>query len=260
MLKIEWRSAFGYGDFVTGLGYAHTASIKYETDVQLRFHWDHDYDYKETPEDPDTIIERMFYVYSTMKQLPNVKILAEPNSKLPYRFKNNLDEYKQVHGLWYNNLDMKSTNVVVLWRSKYNTYFPGVDKDPAHDKWESIVEHLENQGYDVREITYRTPIQEVIENIRICKFGIGYDGMIHQLFKYLWKPLIVICKRHDLNKLLVPQACLLKSDAELKNIGVDKCVEVSEHRCTVFKERLEEWLKLKHDASIHQLYDIENGR
>ena len=45
MLKIEWRSAFGYGDFVTGLGYAHTASIKYETDVQLRFHWETDGSY-----------------------------------------------------------------------------------------------------------------------------------------------------------------------------------------------------------------------
>jgi ABC-type transport system involved in Fe-S cluster assembly fused permease/ATPase subunit len=52
--------------------------------------------------------------------------------------------------------------------------------------------------------------------------------MIHQLFKYLWKPIIVVCKRFELNQLLVPQAALVGSIDEIYNYGLDVLFKQSE--------------------------------
>ena len=193
MFDIQWRAGFGYGDFVSGLGYAHNASIKYNTKVNITFHWEHGSSYRESPQDPETIIERMWYIYGTMEKSEEVKIFVKTSSKPKYRFINHLDEFNPIHGLWNTTLHNTYTNKVVLWRSKYNTFFPGTDKDPAHDHWDKIIDWLTYLGYSVSEVTYRTPISDVMKDISECSFGIGYDGMIHQLFKYMWKPLIVLC-------------------------------------------------------------------
>lgn len=39
VFNISWRSKIGYGDFITGLGYAHSATIKYQRPVHITFHW-----------------------------------------------------------------------------------------------------------------------------------------------------------------------------------------------------------------------------
>lgn len=237
MLKIKWRSGFGYGDFVTGLGYAHNASIKYQTPVDVNFHWSHGLNHKETSDDPETIIDRMWYVYSTMKHLSNVSVNITTDSKPEWRFVNNLDEFNAVHGVWFNNLETETTNTVVLWRSKYNTFFPGVQKDPVWNEWDSVIRWLTDQGYTVREVTYRTPVKEVIDAIRVCRFGIGYDGMVHQLFKYLWKPLIVLCERHSLNQLLVPTAALERDVSNLFKNGVNYYLEDSRKKIDLVEQR-----------------------
>lgn len=257
MLKIEWRSGFGYGDFVTGLGYAHNASIKYDTEVNINFHWNHDLDYLESKDDPETIIERMYYVYGTMVPKTNVHVTHTPNSHPKYRFINNVDESNPLHGLWHTNLKLTTNKSVVLWRSKFNTFFPGKAKDPIYNRWDYVVKWLTDQGYDVQEVTYRTPIKEVIEKIRTCEFGIGYDGMIHQLFKYMWKPLIVICERHQLNKLLIPQALLIKDEQSLYVNGIQSCVNQSNKKIAFYKNELNKWVHLKEDIKRHNLYNVE---
>ena len=260
MLDIQWRSAFGYGDFVTGLGYAHGASIKYETDVQLTFHWDQDLDHKEHPGETETIVERMYYVYNTMTPLENVIVKHNTNSKLDYRFINNLDEFNPLHGLWYSSLLNTTNNTVVLWRSKYNTFFPGMQKDPACNDWDYIIKKLIDSGYDVREVTYRTPINEVMELIRTCKFGIGYDGLIHQLYKFMWKPLIVVCQRHSLNRLLIPQAALVSNCEQLFEKGVTNLVNESMNRCAIIREQHKNWMSDKQVAFKHDLFNKKIGK
>ena len=260
MLRIDWRSGFGYGDFVTGLGYAHNASIKYQTPVDFTFHWSHDLDYKETPDDPETIVDRMWYVYSTMEHLSDVSINVATNSSPEWRFINNLDEYNATHGMWFNNLKMETSNTVVLWRSKYNTFFPGVRKDPIWNEWDIVIEWLTNQGYTVQEVTYRTPVKEVIEAIRVCKFGIGYDGMVHQLFKYLDKPLIVLCERHSLNRLLVPTATLDRSVSNLFEKGIDYYLQSCDKKSKRFKQFHNEFLSDHQDYKHHPLYTKEVSR
>ena len=53
MLDIEWKTGVGYGDFVTGLGYAHTTCLKYQTPVNINFHWNHSKDFKFTLKSKD---------------------------------------------------------------------------------------------------------------------------------------------------------------------------------------------------------------
>ena len=259
MLKIEWRSGFGYGDFVTGLGYAHNASIKYDTDVNINFHWKHDLDFKESPDDPETIIERMYYVYSTMLPRNNVTVTHTTNSNPKYRFINNVDEFNPLHGLWHPNVKITNSKSVVLWRSKYNLSFPGLDKDPIHDRWDNVIRWLEQQNYKVHEVTYRTPIKEVIEKISSCEFGIGYSGMVHQLFKYMWKPLIVISNRHQFNKLTIPQATLLKDELELYRGGIDTHANQSRTKADLLRNKVIEWVQIKQDIRSHPLYNVQVG-
>lgn len=257
MLHIDWRSGFGYGDFVTGLGYAHNASIKYQTPVNINFHWNHSKDYKETDQDPETIVDRMHYVYGTMRQLDSVQVNVVTDSNPDYRFINNFGEFNPLHGLWHTSMDLEVTNLVVMWRSKYNTYFPGTKKDPVSDRWDEIVQWLQQQGYDVREVTYRTPIAEVMELIRTCQFGIGYDGMIHQLFKYIWKPIVVMCERFDLNQLLIPQAALESKVENLYKNGIDYYLIKSQHNIDLFKQKHNQYINNHDDYMRHPLYNVK---
>jgi len=259
MLNIEWRSGFGYGDFVTGLGYAHNASIKYETDVSINFHWKHDLDFLESQNDPETIIERMYYVYGTMLPRENVHVTHTTNSSPRFRFINNVDEFNPLHGLWHPNINLTTTKSVVLWRSKYNISFPGKDKDPIYNRWDNVIRWLEEQGYTIQEVTYRTPIRDVINKISSCEFGIGYSGMVHQLFKYMWKPLIVVSNRHTFNKLTIPQASLLRDDSELYKNGVATYVGDSKKKIDFLKHELNKWVHDKQDIRKNPLYNVEVG-
>lgn len=213
MLNVEWSTGVGYGDFVTGLGYAHTANIKYQVPVKINFNWPHSENYLFSDKDPETIVERCKYVQSVMVPSSQVTVAHTFNSSFPYRFINQLDEFNPLHGLWYSTLKNQESRNVILWTTRHNVEFPGVKKDPAYQIWDKIIERIEQYNYNVIEVTYRTPVEEKIELIRTCAFGVGYDGLAHQLFKFMWKPVIVFCKRIWLNNILIPQA-ILESNPE----------------------------------------------
>jgi len=256
-VQIDWRMGIGYGDFVTGLGYAHNAALKYDTSVQINFHWKDHRDHKLSSDDPETIIERLLYVYGTMRHLPNVNVDVLSKSRLSCRFINNLDEHNPVHGLWYSKLKSEYTNKVLFWRTKYNTFYPGKAKDPVNERWDEVVVWLENQGYEVCEVTYRTPISEVMELIRVCNFGIGYDGMVHQLFKYMWKPLIVMCERTLLNRMLIPQAAIESNVDMLMQRGVDHYLLQSNRKIEIYKMHHHNYINQKQNYKQHSLYNVE---
>lgn len=255
IFNVHWRSGFGYGDFITGLGYSHVASLKYLMPVDISFHWDHDIFYKTSSEDPETIIDRFNFIYSTMKQSSLVKVKAETCSKFSARFINELDEFNPVHGLWYSNLPLSYTRTVVLWRSKFNTYFPGIDKDPIFDKWDYLIDYLEKKNFTIKEVTYRTPIIEVMNLISSCAFGVGYDGMVHQIFKYMWKPLLVFCNRSSLNNLLIPQAAQEKSYERFIQKGIDHYLDKSFQNIEKYRKLLDIYIHEKQDPTKHRLFN-----
>ena len=255
MLEVDWRTGVGYGDFVTGLGYAHTASLRYLIPVKLTLYWDHSEDYLFSNKDTETIVDRCKYIQSIMRPNPLVEVHHVFNSRLPYRFKNQLDEFNPLHGLWYSTLLPKKSNTVVLWSSRHNETFPGYDKDPAYDYWPVIAQRIGDMGYNVVEVTYRTPISNVIRLINECEFGIGYDGLAHQLFKFMWKPLIVCCKRVGLNKLLIPQAHIVDDPTILLNGSIEDCAKRSISNLNQTKVKHQQYINDKQDHTKHRLFN-----
>lgn len=253
-MNVKWRTGVGYGDFVTGLGYAHTASIKYQVPVEIEFHWNHSKDYLFSSDDPETIVDRCEYIYSIMKKNPMVGVSHKFNSPHKFRFYNQLDEFNPLHGLWYSSLKHTTKSKhVAIWTAENNLTFPGQLKDPVNQRWNEVREKLSD--YKIEEITYRTPVREAIDIIRRCEFGIGYDGLAHQLFKFMWKPIIVFCRRTKLNRLLIPQALLHENVESFLNRDIDSQVKESRERVLFFKAKHQQYMNEKMIAHEHRLFN-----
>lgn len=253
---INWRSKEGYGDFITGIGYAYSSTIKYDRPVHIVFHWPNPKDHLLSLEDKESIFYRFEYIKDFMRPAENVTISHEFSSVPEYRFINELEEFNPLHGLWYPKNEVKEEHgLVVFWSSQHNLEFPGYHKDPLYDHWNVIIKQLKSIGYNVVEITYRTPISEVMDLMSRCEFGIGYEGMIHQLFKFMWKPLIVASKRVDLAKLLAIQAKVISRPEDI--IGKDIYVHVKESKDNIKRLLIEhnEYMLDKQDPTKHRLYN-----
>jgi|688.fasta_scaffold01135_42 hypothetical protein len=254
MFEVKWGTGVGYGDFVTGLGYAHGSAIKYETPVHIEFHWNHSKEHMFSPLDPETIVERCDYIYSIMSKLPQVSVSHQFNANPNFRFYNQLDEFNPMHGLWYTDMpDQTKKKHVAIWTTDFNISFPGHWKDPVNKRWNDIRAKLSD--YVVEEITYRTPVKEAIEIINKCEFGIGYDGLAHQLFKFMWKPLFVFCDRKWLNNILVPQAILLSNADEFIDNRVDTLLVDAKAKVDLIRLKHQKYLSEKMKADEHPLFN-----
>lgn len=254
-MNVEWRTGIGYGDFVTGLGYARNLQAKNDVDVNIKFHWIFNQYEKYSPNDPETLYERFEYINSILVPNTNITYQHEFKSTPSFRFHNQLDEFNYLHGLSRTTLPTEKKNLVVVWTTRNNIEFPGEWKDPVHKDWSLIINILKHYGYEVVEVDYRTPIKEVIELIRVCKFGIGYDGLIHQLFKFMWKPLIVFCKRTELNKLLMPWAHLMSSVNDFVNSDINEVIELSNVKMNTIDLEYSRYLRKPFDFDTHPLYN-----
>lgn len=258
--NIEWKSKEGYGDFITGLCYAHSSTIKYDRPVHINFHWPNSKDCLLSDIDKEPIFYRFEHIRSWLKPVNNLSISHEFESIPPYRFINELEEFNPIHGLWYPSKTLPTEkNLVVFWTSLHNLEFPGAHKDPLYRDWDKIVEKLESQGYNIKEVTYRTPIEEAMRLIASCEFGLGYEGMIHQLFKFMWKPLIVASKRYSLSNLLCVQGKIIDSPEKLLNGNVLQLVEESRRKIEITLKKHQEYINDKQDPTKHKLYNTLIG-
>lgn len=254
--EIQWRSNEGYGDFVGGMGYAHSSVIKYQRPVKINFHWPNSINSYFSNLDKETITERFNHILSYMRPVDGLTITHTYNSIPNYRFINQLEEFNFLHGLWYSNHELKTIpNLVVHWSSRHNVNFPGYHKDPAYDIWDKILDRIKDQGFNVVEVTYRTPIKETMELIANCRFGIGYEGMIHQLFKFMWKPLIVTSQREKLAKLLAPQACVITDPKKLLHHDILTYVKFSEKEIDKYLILHDLYMNSAQDPTKHLLYN-----
>lgn len=257
MFKISWRANEGYGDFITGLGYAHSSVIKYNMPVEITFHWPNSRSFKFGEHDVESNYERFCAILDYLKPVNDLTINHEFESIPEYRFINELEEFNPLHGLWYPKKEIAvEKGLVVVWTSKQNTYFPGYHKDPAYDQWDEILDGLKTDGYRYEIVTYQTPIKTVLDLISRCEFGIGYEGMIHQLFKFSWRPSIVFSQRTKLSELLTPQAITLGNPNHLiynsPDIYVQQCKSLIKH----LKKKHTEYVYDTQDPTKHKLFNI----
>lgn len=254
--NIEWRSQEGYGDFITGLCYAHSSTLKYERPVKINFHWPNPKDFLLSKIDKESILYRFDYIKNLLKPVNGLTITHTYSSTPSYRFINELEEFNRVHGLWYTkDKPVVEPGLVVFWSSRHNLEFPGYHKDPVYDYWDKVVNNLKQLDYNVQEVTYRTPVAEVMDLIQRCEFGIGYEGMVHQLFKFMWKPLIVASKRVSLSELLCPQACIVTNHKPLMG-DITELVRESKKNIKSLLLEHSKYIMDRQDPTKHHLYNL----
>lgn len=265
MLNIEWRGNFGYGDMTDPLTCSHAYTVKFDTPVTITIHWPFlDPNYKCSSQDPDTVLDQFEYLRSILKRPKHpVKFIHKFRSdQIPFRYINNLEPLNPLTGVWYNNQHQTDNHKVVVWSSRYNLKSVSSMKDPVRHQWDDIIKHYTELGYEVVELTYRMPIKEAIDHINTCTFGVGYDGMVHQLFKYLWKPITVLTDqgRHLINRLLVPQAVVMDSADQLINTPVKDLYFEMTNRMHFVEICHKRYLRRYYDYREHVNFNKKQGQ
>lgn len=203
--EVDWRGTIGVGDSLYGLNCAYALSHLHDKPIRMNFHWKHEESYNYHFEDPETIVERTDYFHNFYHERDRVSITHTFNSRdtelqeLRWRGFGHKDNPQKVltfhHWIFRPEMfDDATPNKVVFWRPTFNREIPSGGKKWkmtfSVKEWERIIQFLELKGYDMVELTYRTPASEAMYHIRTCSFCIFYDGMWQYIARNLCKPVI----------------------------------------------------------------------
>lgn len=208
--EVDWKGTPGVGDIMFGLNSVHMMvhlirKRRPLAQMTMNVYWEHSEDYLHHFEDPETIIERAEYLHSFYHDKDSVKMNHIFNSedleirKLRHRgFQRKSGPTAVLDGLpsWIFHKEVLTDpveNKVVFWRPLFNKDLPrGWKRTFTDEHWERILHILELKGYNLIELTYRTPVREALYHMRTCRFCIFYDGMWHYMAKNLCKPTIAL--------------------------------------------------------------------
>jgi len=249
MLSMHFFTRYGYGDFISNLALAHNVRIKYQMPISANFYIYKGFAGYYDARDPETVIDRIKIINNDLIAVDNLDIIIKKTKQENnwFRWINHLERKEICHSYWASTRPLYDKGYVLIWRSKFNTFDPGIEKDPIKDDWEELIQYLEQKGFNVKEVTYRTPVKIILDLIANCSFGIGYDGMIHQLFKIYHKPILVFCLRHELQKALVPHAALETNITDFFKNGLDYYIDLSDKRKQEILDKHKKWLHAYRD-------------
>ena len=217
-LSVDWKGTPGVGDILFGMNAVHmlTNLAREKRDIPqmtMNVHWDHSRDYLYHFEDPETIIERADYLHNFYHDKDAVKVVHHFNSfdkelwsirhrgfqrGVSKKVKEKDGPWAVLDGIpnWKFRKDLDTTaipNKVCFWRPFSNAETPYGWKMAFKEKdWDRIIRILEDRGFEMVELTYRTPVREVLYHIRTCRFCIFYDGMWQYIAKNCMKPVITL--------------------------------------------------------------------
>jgi hypothetical protein len=228
---VTWRGTPGVGDFMWALNSCHKYAADHNIrKINLELHWEHGEDYLHHFEDPETIIERCDYIHNFYHQQERVEIHHIFNAQSRYRDwkyaddvvnENGVNRVKAVNAhaqknrFWfqsgYYNDDRGSPapnndwifrqdafqeydpKRIVFWRPTWNAEKPRTWKRLfENDDWEQLIIHFKAMGFDMHELSYRTPASEAMYLISTARMVICYDGIWHYVAKNFARPLAVI--------------------------------------------------------------------
>jgi len=203
------RGTVGVGDLGLSLSTAFYIANLLKTKIHLIYYWTHDEFYQHTPEDPETIIEKLKYLHSlcykseivTYENVFNADhdmfngqmlLNIEREGKMDFEELNvpdGLNSWKFKPHIMNKEISKRK---VSLWRYNFNSYTPPTWKRSYKEEdWQYIMDSLKRQGWQIQELCYRTPIREALYHIQTSRFCVGYDGMWHYLARMLYKPTII---------------------------------------------------------------------
>ena len=230
---ITWRGTPGVGDFMWALNSAHNFCWAEKTTAILELHWEHGEDYIHHPDEEETIIERMAFIHNFYHRKDDVEVVHVFNADSRYKHWKYADDIikdedgnarqvaKNSHGEkarfyfdsgkysdeiggkipdnnWVFRDDIvhpRKENKIVIWRPTFNAEIPRTWKRGlTNAEWDDIISMLRGQGFNVVELTYRTPVSEAFYEISTCRLVLCYDGMWHYIARNFSIPMIVISK------------------------------------------------------------------
>lgn len=210
MEKVRWRGTWGVGDFMNALNVCHRYCYDNNIKVNLEMHWEHGEDYLHSPEDPETIIQRMEYIHEQYHRKDDVTVTHVYHSTL--FASGNVNPDKEKHRFYFDSNAFSPTGApengwifrkelfkrhkkskkIVIWTPTYNTEPPRNWKNfLTKDDWSSIIKLLVREGWILVELTYRTPIKDAFEQIRQADYVVCYDGMWHYIAKNFATPIFI---------------------------------------------------------------------
>ena len=226
--KVSWRGTPGVGDFMWALNSCYSHAIRTNVSVELEMHWEHGEDYYHHFEDPETIIERMAYIhnfypnkdrvrvthvynstgrYTDWKYADDVVLEEDGNRRVSARSGNQPKNRYWFESGAYDDLDgtpVPENNCIfrqsafqetgnkriVVWTPMQNAEAPRTWKRLfTYTDWRMLINELKDMGFEVHELTYRTPIREAMYLISTCRMGICYDGMGPYVAKNFARPM-----------------------------------------------------------------------
>lgn len=210
------KGHYTMGDIMMVLNLAHMRAHMDSVDIHLKLYWEHPKDYKFHFEDPELAYERCDYIHKFYRECEKVtiehifdtgysqflndfKIVTDEQfkSKLVKKREGIFSDYPMASRLWMFNEDMVNTyptrNKIVIWRPTFNKELPREWKLVlTHEEWDIVIDKFKSMGYDIVELTYRTPIREAFYHCRTCEYAFFYDGMWHMMTTMMFKPSVVL--------------------------------------------------------------------
>jgi hypothetical protein len=229
---VDWKGTPGVGDILFGLNTVHMlCHLSGRDHLQINVHWDHNSSHLHHYEDPETIVDRCDYLHNFYYNKDAIKINHCFDSydkelwEIRHRgFQRKAGPTKVLDGIcnwiydpkyWPDTVD---DNKVVFWRPLFNAESPPSWKRSFGTKdWEQIIKTLEDKGYNLVELTYRTPVREAFYHIKTCRFAIYYDGMWQYICKNFMKPVIVLGKNKNILDVHNPQGVHFYSSDDKNN-------------------------------------------
>lgn len=224
---LQVKTTPGVGDYMYALNKSFMLSRALNISFHVEFYWDHDEQHLHHFEDPETIVERFNYTlpfyrdahklsfshhFNSSKKHPELeRKRLIPNSDLRSLGANSMSKVEHGTAQWaFNHCPLEQQeNKIVIWRPLFNAEIPREWKRAVtNEMWDQAIDFLQSIGYNIVELTYRSPIREAHYHIATCKFVICYDGMWHYFAKNYYKPMIV-ASRSAITKLHTPHALSL---------------------------------------------------
>ena len=256
---VTWRGTPGVGDFMWALNSCHRYAADHGVSkINLEIHWEHGPEYLHHFEHPETIIERCNYIHNFYHQQERVEVHHIFNAEGRYKYWKFEDDVvlekngerriaaKNAHGqkarFWFESGHYTDTvgdtapcndwifrkdafqdivsNRIVFWRPIWNAEKPRTWKRLfENDEWDQMIAQFKSMGFEMHEISYRTPASEAMYLISTARLVICYDGIWHYVAKNFARPLAVI-SGEGVTKYHTPNALRLNPEKGREEEGV----------------------------------------
>lgn len=118
---------------------------------------------------------------------------------------------------------------IAMWTTKDNlTPVPAWKNPIGASKMRELSRVLEEQGHEVRHVSYRDDIEYVFETIRTAKFCIGYEGMGNLISQSYEKPCLVYSQNQFHSKITSGMWAEVSDTFEIKHKYINDMIRVQE--------------------------------